>query len=225
MSLFDLILLITLLLFAGAGYRFGLIHAVGSLVGLAVGLIIAGKTYALVATKILFLVGGQESLARFIAYVALFVLVNRGIGAVFWLLEKFYNVMAIVPGLRLINRSLGALLGLIEGVLILGVIFHLIGRFPVLAVAMAPIARSQLASWILSVSAVLLPLLPQAFRSLSEVDWEMVRRLSAFPGGAEALKSLSDVAGATALIDQLQHSAGPQAVELFRQLQNGITGK
>lgn len=222
MSFFDLILLIILLLFAGAGFRFGLIHAVGSLVGIAVGLVVAGRTYEVVALKIVPYIGGSEPLARFLVYVVIFILVNRLVGVLFWLLEKTYNLLAIVPGLKLINRSLGALLGLIEGILVLGVIFHLIGRVPVLGTAMTPIARSQLAQWILSVSSLLLPLLPQWFRNLTEVDWETVRRLAAFPGGTAALKGLSDVSGATPLIEQLEKS-GPQAVELFVKLQQSIS--
>jgi len=222
MSFFDLILLIALLLFAGAGYRFGLIHAVGSLVGLALGLVIAGKIYEPVAIKAVSLFGGQKAIVGFIAYLVIFFVINRLIGLAFWFFEKFYNVIGIIPGLRLLNHSLGALLGLIEGVLGLGVVFHLVGRFPFLAFAMAPIARSQLAQWILSVSAVLLPLLPQAFRSVSEVDWEAVRRLTAFPGGAEALKSLSSASGAGPLVDHLRNSAGPKAVELFAELQKSF---
>ncbi len=224
MSFFDLILLIILLLFAGAGYRFGLIHAIGSLVGVAVGLVVAGKTYVPIAEKIAPYIWGHDLVARVVAYLVLFILVNRLIGLLFWFLEKTYNVLAIVPGLKIINRALGALLGLIEGILVLGVIFHLIGRVPVLGTVMAPIARSQLAQWILSVSAILLPLLPQSFRSLSEVDWDMVRRLAAFPGGLAALKTLSDTSGATPLVDQLKKS-GPQAVELWKQLQQSMAGK
>ncbi|GEM_PF-189586 len=221
MSLFDLMLLIILLLFASAGFRFGLIHAVGSLVGIAVGLVVAGRMYEVVALKIVPYIGGSEALARFFAYLVIFILVNRLVGVAFWILERTYNILAIVPGLKLINRGLGALLGFIEGILVLGVIFHLIGRVPVLGTAMAPIARSQLAQWILSVSSLLLPLLPQWFRDLTEVDWETVRRLVAFPGGTAALKGLSDVSGATPLIEQLQKS-GPQAVELFEQLKKSV---
>lgn len=224
MSLFDLILLIILLLFAGAGYRFGLIHAIGSLVGVAVGLVVAGKVYVPIAEKIAPYIWGHDLVARVVAYLVLFILVNRLVGLTFWLLEKTYNMLAIVPGLKIINRGLGALLGLIEGILVLGVIFHLVGRVPVLGTIMAPIARSELAQWILSVSAILLPLLPQGFRSLTEVDWDTVRRLTAFPGGAAALQSLSDVGGATPIIEQLK-KAGPQAVELFKQLQQSVVGK
>jgi membrane protein required for colicin V production len=221
MSLFDLILLIILLLFAGAGYRFGLIHAVGSLVGIVVGLVVAGKTYVAVAAYLLTVIGGNESVLRIVSYIVIFILVNRLVGVLFWLLERFYNLAAVVPGLKMINRSLGALLGLIEGILILGILFHLVGRFPIISSLLAPIAKSQLAQWILSVSAVLIPLLPPAFRKLVEVDWETVRRLAAFPGGIEALKKVGDLSGATPIVEQLKR-AGPQAVELFKQLQQSI---
>src|SRR3989338_5538830 len=102
MSLFDLVLLIILLLFAGAGFRFGLIHGIGSLVGLALGLVVAGKTYVLGAGKNMGIVGGQETLVRVVAYILIFILVNRLVGVLFWLLERTYNILAIVPGLKLL---------------------------------------------------------------------------------------------------------------------------
>jgi membrane protein required for colicin V production len=162
----DLVLLIILAGFIASGFWFGIIHMIGSLVGLVVGAWAAGHYFGAVANVITPWIGGNINLARIIAFFAIFVIVNRLFGLIVYLAEKVFNIIAIIPFLKTFNRLLGAAFGLIEGTLVLGLAVYFAGRFSFTAAFGAALQASQLAKSLKLVGAILAPLLPEAVRAI-----------------------------------------------------------
>ncbi|MFH2062625.1 MAG: CvpA family protein [bacterium] len=169
MNVVDLVLLIVLGGFMLYGLWFGIIHMVGSLAGFVVGAFVAGRLYGQVGEVILPLTGGNRNLADVIAFFALFILLTRLVGLVFNLLEKVFNVVAVLPFLKTFNRLLGAIFGLLEGALVLGLAVYFAARFPITPAFVTALADSTLAGGLNLVGLALSPLLPQAVQALDSV--------------------------------------------------------
>lgn len=169
MNVIDLVLLVTLAGFILSGFWFGIIHMVGSLVGLLVGAWAAGHYYEALAQFGAPWIGGNLNLARVLAFLLIFIVVNRLFGVIVNLAEKIFKIISIIPFLKTFNRLLGAAFGLIEGTLVLGLVVFFASRFPFTAAFEMALRSSQLAKALYSVGAVLAPLLPQAVRAVQSV--------------------------------------------------------
>lgn len=166
MSHLDIILLIILGSFTLFGFWFGFIHTLGSLLGTAVGAFIASHFYAPIASWIQQLTGGNENLVKVIVFLLIFVIANRLVGFAFWLIEKIFNILKIIPFLSTINRLLGGILGLIEGSLILGLTLFFITKFPFSEWLTGSMLKSGVASYLIKISSLLWPLLPAALKQI-----------------------------------------------------------
>lgn len=169
MTLIDLTLLVILGGFVLAGFWFGLIHMAGTLVGLIVGPILAGRFYLPFAAWLDTFVDWNENLLRVIAFILLFTIVNRAIGLVVLFAEKAYKIIAVIPFMTTFNRLLGAALGLIEGVFVLGLAVYVMARYPFTAEFGAKLAASAFAVTLNTIGSILAPLLPAALRALQSV--------------------------------------------------------
>ena len=169
MSLLDALLLISLGGFVLAGFWFGLIHMIGSMIGLIGGAIIAGRMYEAGATIVSPFVGDNMNAARILAFVLLFVLVNRVIGILAWSADKVFRFFAVIPLMKTTNRILGAVLGLLEGTLVLGLSVYFSARLPLGQAATGALKTSELAATLNGVGTVLAPLLPEAIRMLQSI--------------------------------------------------------
>ena len=130
MSLFDLILLLILGGFVMYGLWFGLIHALGALLGTIAGAFLAARWFEPVSNWVGFLFGGHQNLARIICFLILFTIINRLVGLLFWLIDKIFAVVSIIPFLKTINRLFGAIFGFLEGTLVLGLTLFVASRYP-----------------------------------------------------------------------------------------------
>jgi membrane protein required for colicin V production len=166
MNTADLVLLVVLGGFILSGFWFGIIHMIGSLVGLVVGAWAAGHYFDALARFVAPWMGGNINLARIIAFFFIFVLVNRLFGIIVFLAEKVFKIIAIIPFLKTFNRLLGAAFGLIEGTLVLGLAVFFASRYTFTAAFAATLHGSQLAKSLNTVGAILAPLLPQAVRAI-----------------------------------------------------------
>lgn len=128
----NIILLFVLVFFAFAGFWFGLLHTVGALLGTIAGSFLASRYHDLAA---IFLQGKfdlNENTAQVAGFVLVFVLVSRSFGLAIWVVEKFINLSGIVPFFGTLNRVAGAIIGLIEGVLVVGLVLTFSLKFPVM---------------------------------------------------------------------------------------------
>jgi uncharacterized membrane protein required for colicin V production len=149
--------------FLFGGYSTGLIQSAGSLVGLLLGTTLAGRWYVAFTGFLNQFVGGQEKLAKVLAYALIVLIVARLFGIALALFLKVFKIFSIVPGLKGIDKLGGTLVGFIEGSLLLGLAYgvalNLFG-----ADFQKSLDVSKLAPFVQQVGGVLLPLLPEALK-------------------------------------------------------------
>jgi uncharacterized membrane protein required for colicin V production len=115
-------------------------------------------------------VGGHESLAKVLAFIIFFVVAARLIDLCFLLLEKIFKFVAIIPGSKYINNLLGAVLGLLEGSLFLGLIFYVVNYYPLIGNLLGgQLKSSSVVPFLLRVVNIILPFFPQALKFIQSV--------------------------------------------------------
>jgi uncharacterized membrane protein required for colicin V production len=160
----DIILAVGVLLFVANGFYQGIIHMLGSLLGLIVGIGVASRADEAVGVWLSGAVGIPKSVATLVGFVVVLLIFTRVFGFSLHLLEKTFKFMKL-PFVGLANRLLGGLLGFFEGVLIIGSTLLISGVLPFPDLAKA-IAGSGLAASLASSAKLLLPLLPKQIREL-----------------------------------------------------------
>ncbi|MFA6254430.1 MAG: CvpA family protein [Patescibacteria group bacterium] len=169
LTILDLILLLILFLFIAFGFAMGLVQAIGALVGVVVGAWLAGQWYEPVSGWLTPILLGHAVTAKIIAFILVFTLANRLIGLVFWFINKIFNLISIIPFTKSINRLLGAILGLLEGTLSLGIILYFASQITISDWWLGIINGSQVASLLITVAGILTPLLPEILRQVKAV--------------------------------------------------------
>jgi membrane protein required for colicin V production len=166
----DLVLLLFMAGFVFYGLFFGLIKTVGSLAGVVVGSWAAGRLYLLVYGWAKSLAFGHEDWGKSVSFIVCFIVVDRIVCLLFALLDRAFHFVSIVPFLKTINRLGGAVLGFIEGGLVLGLMIFVIGRYSVIENMVGSLlAKSQLAPFLIQFANVLKPLLPELLKQLKSV--------------------------------------------------------
>lgn len=160
-TVLDLILILIIFVMVAYGFIMGLIEAVGSLAGLVLGAWLGSVFYQDFGNWLAPYLFGRKNLAYVVAFVIIYVFVAKLVGLIFWILNRVFKIIAIIPFLKTINRIAGAVLGLVEAVLILGVILIFLSHFPFSSWLTSQLARSQLAIWLMAIAKVLAPLLPK----------------------------------------------------------------
>lgn len=168
MTIFDVILLILLGGFVMFGFWFGVIHTLGAILGTFAGAFFAGMWYTHLAN---WLTGifGHANLMKIFAFIFIFIIINRVIGFGFYVLDKIFNFLLVVPFLKTIDRFLGGVLGFFEGMLVIGLSLFIIARFPISDWFTAVLKASTLAPWFISVSRILQLMLPEVLKMIHSV--------------------------------------------------------
>lgn len=159
---FNIILLIVVGFFAFAGFWFGFIHTTGALIGTVAGAFFASRFYQYGADWLLGRFDLSENTAKVLGFLLLFVLISRGFGLTVWVIEKFIDASGIIPFFGLINRSAGAVAGLIEGVLIVGLVLSFSMQFPLTKQWHPMIGESSVAQSTINASKLLWPLVAES---------------------------------------------------------------
>lgn len=171
MSLFDIAMLVIVGVFGLFGFWFGLVHTLGSLLGTLVGTYLASRYYEPLAGWLVQVTGWSINGSKVISFIIAFIIINRLVGFVFWLIEKIFKLVTHLPFIRSIDRLLGGALGIAEGLISLGLIFYFIERFPLSEHIMKMVADSKVVPFTVGIASVLIPLLPAALKLLrSTVD-------------------------------------------------------
>lgn len=170
MSLFDIVLLVLLGGFLIGGLFKGIIRMVGHIIGLLVGTYVASHYYLFFYSWADRWVDVSENIGKVLAFIILFILVAKLVDLGFILLEKAFNIIAFIPGSRYINNVLGAVLGLGEGVLFLGLILFVISRYSFIDQFFGQqISQSIVAPWLIKAASIISPLLPEALKALQSI--------------------------------------------------------
>lgn len=172
MQLLDIILLVIIGGFAMFGFWFGFFHTLGSLLGTILGAYLASRYYEPMANWLIGITGWNHNISRVLMFIIAFVIINRLVGFVFWIIDKLTSIVTRLPFINSINRFVGLALGAFEGMLTLGLIVYFIERFPLSERIMQMIAHSEVAAFVSRLAHLLIPLLPDALRLLqSTVDY------------------------------------------------------
>lgn len=163
MGTFDTVLLVIFFGFVGAGFYFGLIHTLGAIFGVVMGVVVAGNLYNQVSAFFEFLLLKPE-VAKVLAFILIFLVVSRGIGYVVYAFDKGFKIIRFIPMASLINRLGGALLGFFEGALVLGVILTITSSFQISPYINQAIDSSPLAGILMTIAVVLTPLIPEVLK-------------------------------------------------------------
>lgn len=168
MTLFDLILILIVFGFGWFGFWFGLIHALGGLIGLILGTALASRYYDNLASKVLFIFNNNQNLANLVSFFVIYIIGNRLVGFVFYIVDKVLKPITNLPFLKSINRLGGGIIGLCEGVLTVGLFIYFIGRFP-LPWLEHLIENSKIAWYFVKMANILLPLLPEVLKKIESI--------------------------------------------------------
>ncbi|NUM25477.1 MAG: CvpA family protein [Candidatus Buchananbacteria bacterium] len=166
LSILDLVLILVIFAFVAFGFALGLVQSIGALVGVVAGTWLAGMYYEPVAGWLEIILLGNAVAARVIAFILLFTIVNRLVGLAFWLVNKIFNLISIIPFAKSFNRILGALFGLIEAVLAIGTIVYFTVQLAPIDWWQTAVAGSQVAQLLIQLASILTPLLPEIIKAV-----------------------------------------------------------
>jgi uncharacterized membrane protein required for colicin V production len=170
MSILDISLLVILCAFVCNGLFKGLIKILGNVVALIFGAYLASHYYLAFYAWAHHWVNTSENVGKILAFIVLFVLITRLANLVFFLIEKIFNFIAVIPGSRYINNILGALLGFLEGALFLGLIIYVVSRYSLIDDYLGgQLTSSHVAPFLLKVVNIILPVLPAALKALQSI--------------------------------------------------------
>ena len=168
MSLFDIVLLCIIGGFGLFGLWFGLISTLGSIAGTLLGVYLASRWYVPLADWLIHTTGWSDNFSKVVVFIIAFLIINRLVGFVFYIIGKLLRVVTRLPFIRGLDRILGLAFGLLEGVIVLGIIFFFINKFPVSPKFMTMIGESTVAPYTLAVASLLWPLIPSALKSIKD---------------------------------------------------------
>jgi len=166
MTFIDIIILIILALFVWKGIKLGLIEAVGGIIGLFVGAFMAGQYYDEAAEMLQGLLFGSEILANVLGFLIVFIVVNRAIALIFWIIDKIFNIIAIIPFLKTFNRLLGGIFGLLEGLIFIGIIVFFLSLVPFTGSIQESVDDSRFAGIFETVGKIADPFIPDSIINL-----------------------------------------------------------
>lgn len=167
MLTFDIVLLIIIVAFTLYGLYSGFIQALGSLVGIVVGAFIASRIFGPIADWVSSF-GGNVEIARVVVFFLSFSIISQLVGLLFKVVNAIFKIISIIPFTKTINRLLGALLGLITGLLIVGGVLFIASKHD-LGTISTLIDESMVATILIFFAGILEPLFPVAVKAVEEV--------------------------------------------------------
>ncbi|MFA5185488.1 MAG: CvpA family protein [Patescibacteria group bacterium] len=157
MLIVDLVLAFILLGFVGMGLKDGFVYTLGRFIGAILGFL-AARAWSIYLVGILglFMPAGW---AQLIAFILIFVLITRLFGIAFKLVDGVFEIIKILPFLKSIDKFLGAFLGLVEGVIVMGGVIYLVLNLKLSPTLIIWFSGSHVAVWVESVFHTLLGIL------------------------------------------------------------------
>ncbi len=171
MAIIDIILLIILGYFTLWGFKKGLIRAVGAIVGLIAAIVLASRYFEEVAEIIAPFIGLSDNMnfAKMVGFVGLLFVINYAVSIIVAIIEKMYKTVAVLPFMKLGNRLLGAMLGLLQASLLIGLVLYFAARFPFGSIVESFFEDSKVAPIVLQISGIVQPFIPDAIRQIESL--------------------------------------------------------
>lgn len=164
MNIIDWIIIAAFVLAFFSGLKAGSIYKIGSLIGTIVGIIIAGRYYVQFSGIFGGGIGGKT-----FAFLFLMTLVSNLIGLVFRLVNKAFNIIAIIPGLKSLNRLLGGVVSVVQRIAVFSILFYFLSKYQELEPIAKIFANSKFAETLATWGQLLAPLLPASIREVQSL--------------------------------------------------------
>ncbi len=166
----DVIILLFLAGFVFYGLFFGLIKMVGYLVGLVVGAWVASHYYLVFYEWFKWLFFGHENVGKVISFIIVLAIVSRLVGIGFYLLEKLFNILSIIPFIKGINKLAGGIFGFIEGTFTFGLIIYVASRYTFIDSFLGKqLSVSKISPLLMKLINFMTPLFPEALKTLKSI--------------------------------------------------------
>ncbi len=169
MTILDIVVVLILAVFFFKGFSLGLVRAVGTFIGLIVGLWLAGRYYEAMGG---WLVGWglPEAFSAAAGYIATFIAAVWAVSLLVWMADRVFKFLAIIPGMKLANNVLGGVLLLIVGTIVVGVVLYVAGQFsaPGSGTKQA-LEKARVAPLVTAAAWVAAPLIPTAIEQYQRV--------------------------------------------------------
>jgi uncharacterized membrane protein required for colicin V production len=135
MILFELLALIVLAAFVANGLKAGAIEALGRFIGAVLGFL-AAKAWSgwFITALSLFM---PLTWASLVAFIVVFLVVDHFVGFIFKFAETILGVFEKLPVIKQLSSIIGAVLGFLEGVVVIG------GTASLLRVVAGPVGAAQ----------------------------------------------------------------------------------
>lgn len=159
----DIIILLALAWFAINGWRRKLINELGGLVGVVLGAYFAGQYYELgaAATKVVF---GEGDPAMFTSFAIIFLAIFYLVSWAAKMITKITKLVTWLPFVSLGMRITGAIMGFINGNLLIGLLLWVHIKYPVSDWITSEAAASKFAHYVSMTANLLKPFLPEIIK-------------------------------------------------------------
>jgi membrane protein required for colicin V production len=159
MNWLDIVIIIILAIQTFAGFSQGFIKALGGLIGLIVGIVLAGRYYETLANSLFSFIDNQDG-----ANIAAFIVILVVVWAIFSIVAGLLTKLVSVVFLGGVNRIAGAVFGLLMGALFVGAALAAWASF----FGSGSLADSRIATFLLDKFPIVLSLLPSQFDSIRD---------------------------------------------------------
>ncbi len=162
---FDIALVLIILGFLVWGFLKGFAGILGSFLGLFAGVITAGHYYLWLSETLKFLPINSQLLK----IISFFIILAGTTKLVIILLNLSFKFISIIPLVKTANRIIGAFLGSVIGILIVGSFIYLLSRYPFNLFCQNLILNSKTAPIILKFYYPITVLFPEIVRQLKSL--------------------------------------------------------
>ncbi len=159
----DLIILGVIVAFVVYGMRVGFVRSLVSLFAITLSLLLAANYYQPITFRLTAKTGWDVNFLGILVFIIIMLVVSRLINFAFWILRRFFSFLRWIPFTVSINRILGMLLGLTEGVLITGITLLFLTAHPLNDRISEYVSESFLVPYLLSLTEFLLRIIPGGF--------------------------------------------------------------
>ena len=167
MNWFDIFLIVVLFIFTWKGFRAGLVGAIGGFFGVIFAIWAGSHYMQSVGAWIMKVIDLDNAyLASIIGFLVVFMAVNIAFGLIISVINRIFH---IIPFIDLINKLLGAIVGIVTGALAVAAIVYLMSVLPISEAISTSIKNSQIADTALSIAFMVKPFIPQAIKELKSI--------------------------------------------------------
>jgi len=159
MNWLDIVIIILLALSVISGIMSGFIKTIFSLVGLIVGVVLAGRFYVSLAERLTFI--SDDNIAKIVAFIIIFAAVSI-IAALLGLI--FTKIVSATP-LGWVNRLLGGIAGLFLGAISIAALLVILVKFTSIGDF---VGGSALANFLIDKLPIVTGLLPKEFDTINQ---------------------------------------------------------